>query len=164
MSQLTDKWCRYVAERRAPVNEGKVVPYRKLGQHASCELIISSKERFQVGKFSCKCGHIISDVSYPSENNFFVISEKSLDAVNERLEKMVSDVLMKKSIEYSKHIIDVMGKEYPEDTPINSFISDCLMLEMNSCVRSLINCECCGRIHLQKEIEKNEYQSFFPEN
>ncbi len=99
-----------------------------------------------MSKMLCKCGHIISDVVYPSNTEANILKEIDYDNF---FEKASSEIF-----ELSDH----------DQKPSKDDIEDIFTRIFSNSVLSMSECSNCGRLWVQSQNGKNEYVSFCPDD
>ena len=118
-----------------------------------------------MSKLQCKCGHVISDGVYPCPTEARCFSQ----AVHEVLErKFTADVsaflAAVRSGCRNAWLVKTFGDIYPKDLSDAEVISDLLsILYYNNSLR-ISECEQCGRLWIQNEVDDIHYRSFSPDD
>jgi hypothetical protein len=121
--------------------------------------------RFFVSKLKCICDNIISNSVSPSPTEGMIIGQKSFDSVQEQFVAEVSKYLESiKAQDKADYLKTTFSVDYPVDMIDAEVIEDIRNLIFNKKVKSIAECSSCGRLWMQKTVEKNDYVSFEPDN
>jgi hypothetical protein len=117
-----------------------------------------------MSKFVCKCGHVISDVRYPSSANATMFTEEALGNFIAKAGRILAELRQAESSgKRETWIKSQVGDGYPNDASDSEVLEDLLSRQLRFVSVSVIQCNCCGRIHIQREPGSNEFTSFAPD-
>lgn len=117
-----------------------------------------------MSKLTCKCGHTISDVIFPSPTEGEILCEQSRETLFVQASELIANFIHEKehgnSVNWlKKHL----GNDYPTDADIQEIIQDLMDYAMQKMVLSVTECIVCGRLHVQRAPGINEYLSYLPD-
>lgn len=118
-----------------------------------------------MGKFGCLCGNVISDVEYPCKWTGQCVGDVPLEEAEKELTKINED-LSSKSLSEQIQIVrstDHFTEQYTAESTID-LLGDLRMVVLGHRERSLLECEECGRLWVQKSPFENQYIGFRPED
>lgn len=116
-----------------------------------------------MSKFACHCGNTISDSTYPSATEGFVIREQDQESLEEKVAQSIAAFIS--AVQNGKRD-EWIGEFFPTLDPAGqdnaSLIGD--MITLLSAEKQLSLCECsqCGRLYVQKGYGLNSYQGYLP--
>ena len=116
-----------------------------------------------MSKFVCHCGHVISDVEYPSPVSGSILTEKAIARLIAASAKELADLLHHSAESRKEWVRSRFGDGYPADASDTEILEDLLAQQIQLLSYSTIRCDLCGRLHVQTQPGSNDYQSFIPE-
>ena len=120
-----------------------------------------------MSKMKCKCGHIISNVTYPAPTEGRILPQELFETLLRefccRLGQFINADRSGLSAR-AKWLREGLGDGYPADTSIEDVINDLLTDALLPKTLSVAECEQCGRLHVQRAPQANEYLSYVPED
>lgn len=114
-----------------------------------------------MSRFLCQCGVELSDNQLPPILEFYAFQDESYYNALAKMGSILEDYHECKSKE--NWIEQELGVDYPKDAPFSMIAEDIMTRELLQIVYDLFQCPFCKRLYLQREICKNEFDSFVPE-
>lgn len=116
-----------------------------------------------MSKFTCTCGHVISDTLCPNEVTGWLLSNKSGESFFAAIQETIDDYLAhvaKNDIDgwRRRHFNDI----YPLDVPPGHMIHDLLTSRFLQLTLATMECEKCGSVWIQRTPDMNQYQGYSP--
>lgn len=117
-----------------------------------------------VSKFVCKCGHVISDLKYPSPSSSTMLSETELVNVLSYAGELLRGLRHADATGRRKEWVgSTFDAGYPDDASDSEILEDALSRRIAELAVCVVNCNSCGRVHMQARPGAKEYSSFVPE-
>jgi hypothetical protein len=117
-----------------------------------------------MSKFVCVCGHVISDVQYPSTAGSIMLSETSLAGVLSYAGEVLTSL---RDVEQSGSRRDWINRHfnpgYPQDATDGEILEDSISQKINDLALGVLKCGSCGRLHVQQRNGVKEYSSYVPD-
>lgn len=118
-----------------------------------------------MSKLRCDCGYIISDIEVPNEVTGDLFSDKSKAVFFDFTQEILEEFLQNSGENNYQTLREkYFGEIYPSDSLVSEMIHDILYSAFLDLSLATLECDNCGRIHIQKEIGENQYLSFMPNN
>ena len=117
-----------------------------------------------MSKFVCVCGHVISDVQYPSTTDSTMLSETSLAEVLSYAGNVLTALRdADQSGSRREWINRHFDPQYPQDATDGEILEDSISQKINDLALCVVRCASCGRLHVQQRNGVNEYASYVPD-
>lgn len=116
-----------------------------------------------MSKFVCNCGHVISDVDYPSSVNGAIFTERAIETLIAASGKELADLLNNSGENRQDWVKSRFGDDYPADASDVEVFEDLMSQQIRFLSHSVVRCDSCGRLYVQTEPGSNDYKSFVPE-
>ncbi len=116
-----------------------------------------------MSKFTCKCGHIISNVICPNEIEGSLFSDKSEEKFFEGMSDIIDGYLKcqdKQEVKNWKKMYFTDG--YPIDISPASMIYDAISNKFHKLTLIIMECEKCRSLWVQKSAGENFYREYKP--
>ncbi|MGV3606414.1 MAG: hypothetical protein ACO1RA_08390 [Planctomycetaceae bacterium] len=116
-----------------------------------------------MSKLACHCGNIISDSTYPSATEGWIVRQQDQDALDELIcQSIAAFIAAIKAGKRDEWIRRLFHDPYPLDLDDASVISDIIAFHKLGKQLSICECPQCGRLHVQKELGLNFYLGYMP--
>lgn len=120
--------------------------------------------RLVMSKMGCVCGAIISDVVGPCATEGEVLGDQPDEQFYRDFTASLTGFL--EAVREGRRdawLIQKFGEIYPRDLPDSEVIGDILMVTRRPYILSIAECGACGRLHVQRAPELNQYVTFAPD-
>ena len=118
-----------------------------------------------MSKFKCQCGHVISTVVCPCPFDGWVYGDQSEDEFESKLESALSSFMnATRNGNRTDWISSFFLEGYPQDMEDSSVISDIITKIKRDYLLGILECESCGRLHVQEYPGINRYRAYSPED
>lgn len=117
-----------------------------------------------MSKMACRCGHIVSDLHYPSPTEGSILRQQDVDAYYDGIEEDVAQfyaaIQNKIRTEWLHRYFSPL---YPTETSDASVVIS--ICQEHSLQKRLSICECenCGRLYVQRANDENSYLGYAPD-
>jgi hypothetical protein len=118
-----------------------------------------------MSKFRCQCNHVISTSVYPCPFDGWVYGDEAEDEFETKLEETLASFMTAvRDGTRVKWISEFFSGDYPQDLNDSSVISDIITKIKGEYLLGVLECEACGRIHVQEHPGVNKYRTYSPED
>ncbi|MBI4747307.1 MAG: hypothetical protein HY774_02395 [Acidobacteria bacterium] len=113
---------------------------------------------FDMGTFTCECGHVIRDTTYPTDGAGMLYWEADQEAIHVQATSAVRDFLaVRASYQRDWWLRSFFSTEYPVDLDDAAIIDDIYSKFAFEYGLSVYQCPKCQRIYVQKRSFENRW-------
>ncbi len=115
----------------------------------------------EMSKFGCTCGNVISDVVCPNEVTGSILSDKSNEKFFDGLQSILDDCFEHQTKgKTNEWMMKHFNDQYPSGLSLGSMLHDVLHSSYLDLTLSVMECESCGRLWVQRSVGENYYREY----